>query len=207
VSSTGHEDEFRALFAQEAQERLSALASQLLALEESGADADLVASIFREAHTLKGAAAVVGMTEVSSVAHVMEDLLEGVRSGTRPATPELIDALLAAVDGLASMVPAVLAGEDRTSEASVLEHALRQHGGGPAEPVEEPAPPEPSPEPEPQVVTATEPEPPGDAPVSAPRAAPATDSETARVPVARLDEIVRLVGESAAANLRVGRMI
>ena len=88
-----------------------------LLLEEAGADPDLIASVFREAHTLKGAAAVVGLDEISGVAHAMEDLLEGLRRGERQPTPALTDALLAAVDVLASMLPAVLAGEDRSATA------------------------------------------------------------------------------------------
>src|SRR5687767_6123638 len=95
----GRDDEFIALFAQEAEQRLADLASRLLALEEVGNDAELVASIFRDAHTLKGAAAVVGLDTFSKVAHVMEDLLEQLRSGGRMATPTLIDGVLGAVDG------------------------------------------------------------------------------------------------------------
>src|SRR6476646_6189107 len=104
----GHEDEFRRLVAEEAEERLARLGEQLLQLEESGSDRELIASIFREAHTLKGAAAVVGITEASRVAHALEDLLEGVRSGRRLPTSELVDTALATVDGLSSMVPRLI---------------------------------------------------------------------------------------------------
>ena len=60
MTIAGHEEEFRLLFAQEAEMRLARLGEQLLQLETTGSDRELVASIFREAHTLKGAAAVVG---------------------------------------------------------------------------------------------------------------------------------------------------
>lgn len=193
MSSTGHEDEFRQLFAQEASERLGALASQLVALEESGNNAELIDSIFREAHTLKGAAAVVGMQEIGVVAHAMEDLLEQLRRGDRAPTPTLIDALLAAVDGLSSMLPSVLAGDDRTALAADLEQSLRQVADATSSPATV----------ESEAVEAE-----AHTVASAPsRAVPTGDTETARVPVARLDEIIRLVGESAAANLRVGRMV
>ncbi len=193
MSSTGHEEEFRSLFAQDAQERLATLASQLLALEESGNDAELIASIFREAHTLKGGAAMVGMAEVSLVAHAMEDLLEELRRGDRLPTPTLIDGLLVAVDALSSLIPAVLAGEDRTSIAHELERSLQGLANPSDQPSDQPYPiadPVPAPA---QVVTG--------------RASSAAEGETTRVPVARLDEIIQLVGESAAAHLRVGRMV
>src|SRR5688572_20695036 len=119
------DSEFLGLFAQEAEQRLADLSSQLLALEEAGNDADLVAAIFREAHTLKGAAAVVGLDTFSRVAHVMEDLLEQLRSGERMATPTLIDGVLAAVDGLVAMLPLAVAGDDCTEAANRLEAGLR----------------------------------------------------------------------------------
>ena len=126
MAISGHEQEFRDLFAQEAEMRLARLGEQLLALEEAGSDEELIASIFREAHNLKGAAAVVGIDDVSRVAHVLEDLLEQLRSGERLASPELIDALLVSVDGLTEMVPAILAGEDRSATADANGAAARE---------------------------------------------------------------------------------
>ncbi len=235
VTVVGHEDEFRHLFAQEAESRLAALGAQLLELEQSGSDPELIASIFREAHTLKGAAAVVGIDEASRVAHALEDLLEGVRSGQRLPSSELVDVALGAVDGLTSMVPRLVAGEDCTAEASALEQQLRAWSDGGALPAEIPARTEARPEaghaegapaeevrelvgvgggaPGPGV--ATEPAAPGDeipadtggeaGPPT--RRAPRGEGERVMVPVGRLDELVRLVGESAAAHLRIGRML
>ena len=187
------DEEFLALFAQEAEQRLADLSAHLLALEEVGNDPELVDSIFREAHTLKGAAAVVGLDHFSHVAHAMEDLLEQLRSGERMATPELIDGVLAAVDGLQAMLPLAIEGADCSEQAASLEQALHALAETLAEETLEAA-------------AADEPE-----DVVAPPAAPArhqsVDAETVRVPLGRLDELIRLVGESAAAHLRVGRMI
>ena len=109
---TGQEARFRAMFAEEAEGRLATLSELLLELERNGEDQDLLSSVFREAHTLKGAAAVVGLADVLRVAHAMEEVLEGLRRGGRAATPTTVDALLGAVDGMREMVPAVLAGAD-----------------------------------------------------------------------------------------------
>jgi chemotaxis protein histidine kinase CheA len=57
--------EFQALFAQEAEIRLSSLGQLMLQLEQDGSDEALIGSIFREVHTLKGSAAVVGFDGVS----------------------------------------------------------------------------------------------------------------------------------------------
>ena len=213
----GRNDEFLVLFGQEAEQRLADLASQLLALEQAGNDADLVASIFREAHTLKGAAAVVGLEPFGRVAHGMEDLLEELRSGSRMATPALIDGLLLAVDGLTAMLPGAIAGEDCTTAGRDLEVALRALAAVPTDAASSLAPSEEARSAEADTDTDTgidtgggdEPPPPSAPPAAAgpsPTRA-ATDAEAVRVPLARLDDLIRLVGESAAAHLRVGRMI
>jgi two-component system chemotaxis sensor kinase CheA len=195
VEVTGQEARFRAMFAEEAEGRLATLSELLLELERNGEDQELLSSVFREAHTLKGAAAVVGLADVLRVAHAMEEVLEGLRRGD-PATPAAVDALLGAVDGMREMVPAVLAGEDRTGHADRLVAAL--HDPTPA--LEPPPDPEPAPGP-----------PPG--PASAPAPGPAQPAprrerrETVRLRVERLDELVRLVGEASAAALRVGRVV
>lgn len=190
----GHEEQFRAMFAQEADQRLASLSRHLLALEEASGDDELIASVFRDAHNLKGVAAVVGLDDVARVAHAMEDLLERLRSKERLVTPGVVDVLLAATDGLVVMIPAVLAGEDQSAAAEALEHRIRlvvEHPeAAPAPAAEAPAGPA------------------GAAPAVAPAARPDDRAgETLLVPVSRLDELVRLVGESASANLRLGRLL
>ena len=69
------------MFAEEAEGRLATLSELLLELERDGGDQELLSSIFREAHTLKGGAAVVGLDEIMRVAHAMEEVLEGLRGG------------------------------------------------------------------------------------------------------------------------------
>lgn len=224
MSITGREDEFRELFGEEAEQRLQDLSEQLLRLEREPGDAELISSLFREAHTIKGAAAVVGVEEVSIVAHAMEDLLHQMRSGERRATPELIDQLLAAVDGVREMMPLVLAGTAQMTEARAIEANLRAFADGGPEPASEPDPrasDAPSRAPSgrdggPDAVPGVVPDAvPADEPVAdagpdgavATRTRVATDVESVRVPLTRLDEIVRLVGESAAAHLRVGRLL
>jgi two-component system, chemotaxis family, sensor kinase CheA len=181
VEVTGQEARFRAMFAEEAEGRLATLSELLLELERNRDDQELLSSVFREAHTLKGAAAVVGLADVLRVAHAMEEVLEGLRRGDRSATPAMVDALLGAVDGMREMVPAVLTGEDRAAQAGHLVAALH-----------DPPPGEPPPDPDP---------PPAQPPARRGR------RETIRLRVERLDDLVRLAGEASAAALRVGRLV
>jgi two-component system, chemotaxis family, sensor kinase CheA len=194
VEVTGQEARFRAMFAEEAEARLATLSELLLELERDGGDQELLSSIFREAHTLKGGAAVVGLDEIMRVAHAMEEVLEDLRSGAATATQGLVDALLGAVDGIRELVPAVLAGEDRAAEAGALVVALQAPAPG-----TQPTPPPP----DPPSQTTTSPDPP---PAPAPPARRGR-RKTIRLPTERLDELVRLVGEASAAALRVGRLV
>ena len=94
------------LFVTEAEENIANLENGLLKLEREG-DAALVAELFRYAHTLKGSAGAAGLTEMSQLAHTMENLLDEVRNGTRKVTSDLVDTLLECVDMLRAMVLAV----------------------------------------------------------------------------------------------------
>ena len=76
-------EQIRTLFAQEAEGRLAHLGQLLLGLEQTGTDEAVVASIFRELHTIKGSSAVAGLPDVSSAAHALEELVDDLRSGTK----------------------------------------------------------------------------------------------------------------------------
>ena len=91
-------------FLMEASERLERLSSGLMELERSVDNADLLSDLFRDAHSLKGAAGISGLPDVSAICHRMEDMLSEVRDGSEVVTPELIDALLNTVDSLQELI-------------------------------------------------------------------------------------------------------
>ena len=204
---TGQEARFRAMFAEEAEGRLATLSELLLELERDGGDQELLSSIFREAHTLKGGAAVVGLDEIMRVAHAMEEVLEGLRGGAATAAQGLVDALLGAVDGIRELLPAVLAGEDRAAEAGALVVAL-QAPPPDTQPTTAPPPAVPDPLPDPPPA-APDPPPAATDPPRAVASPPVRRGrrKTIRLPTERLDELVRLAGEASAAALRVGRLV
>jgi CheY-like chemotaxis protein/HPt (histidine-containing phosphotransfer) domain-containing protein len=113
VSATGQEDEFRRLFREEAETRLRALAEQALELEARAGDPDLVTEMFRNAHTLKGGAGIVGFTEIGTIVHELETLIDDLRAGRRPPCAPVTDAVLRTVDALRDMVARAIAGEDQ----------------------------------------------------------------------------------------------
>src|SRR4051794_27557537 len=113
------QDRFVSLFADEAETHLGRIGEHVLTLE-TNASAEVVAAILRDAHSLKGAAAVVGLSEVSSVAHRLEDVLETYRDGSQAPAAELIDRLLRVVDGLQALLPSIRRGEDTAAVTAEL---------------------------------------------------------------------------------------
>ncbi|WP_247257939.1 hybrid sensor histidine kinase/response regulator [Pseudomonas moorei] len=86
------------LFSLEAEAQTQVLSTGLLALERNPTQADQLESCMRAAHSLKGAARIVGVDAGVSVAHVMEDCLVSAQEGRLLLRPEHIDALLQGTD-------------------------------------------------------------------------------------------------------------
>jgi two-component system sensor histidine kinase and response regulator WspE len=86
------------LFSLEAEAQTQVLSTGLLALERNPTQADQLESCMRAAHSLKGAARIVGVDAGVSVAHVMEDCLVSAQEGRLYLRPEHIDALLQGTD-------------------------------------------------------------------------------------------------------------
>jgi two-component system chemotaxis sensor kinase CheA len=93
------EDEFLAIFRDEAKERLDGFTETLLAVEAGAAGDDALELLFRDVHTIKGAAAMVGLTEISAGAHAIEDVLGEAREAGH-LDIELVEPLLRAADAL-----------------------------------------------------------------------------------------------------------
>ncbi|AKV06921.1 chemotaxis protein CheA [Pseudomonas fluorescens NCIMB 11764] len=86
------------LFSLEAEAQTQVLSAGLLALERDPTQAVHLESCMRAAHSLKGAARIVGVDAGVSVAHVMEDCLVSAQEGRLYLRPEHIDALLQGTD-------------------------------------------------------------------------------------------------------------
>ncbi|MGE3617567.1 MAG: Hpt domain-containing protein, partial [Gemmatimonadales bacterium] len=103
-------DEVVREFLVESNEGLDQLDRDLVALEQTPNDRDLLARIFRCIHTVKGTCGFLGFSKLESVTHVGESLLSLLRDGVRNLTPERTSALLALVDAVRQIL-----GEIETS--------------------------------------------------------------------------------------------
>src|SRR5215470_14459616 len=102
--------QFRQVFFEESLEGLDAMEAGLLQLEDGTPEAETINTIFRAAHTIKGGGGTFGFQELTSFTHVLESLLDEMRSGRRTVTQEAISLLLQAVDVLRGMLAALQAG-------------------------------------------------------------------------------------------------
>lgn len=120
-----------ALFQTELGEHCQALTHAFLQLEkEPSADeaAQLLASAFRAAHSLKGAARAMGFTSTEALANGLEGILGAVRQGSLHLTPTLFDLLYATVDTLSDAVADPTLSQTETASLLSALDAAQQHG-------------------------------------------------------------------------------
>ena len=100
----------------EAGDHLTNLNNNLLVLENDPQNIELIDSLFRDAHTLKGSSAMMGFGIISDVAHRAEDILESARSGQLTPDREIMNFLFEVLDTIKILLDDISSGrkEDAT---------------------------------------------------------------------------------------------
>ncbi len=100
------DSELLAEFVEEARDHLSNVEMQLLEIEVHGANIndDLVNTVFRAIHSVKGAAGFLGLTQINNVAHRLENILGRVRDHQLIPDPYNVDVMLKAADRLSKLI-------------------------------------------------------------------------------------------------------
>jgi two-component system chemotaxis sensor kinase CheA len=179
------DDEFmarlRATFHAEAQELLQTISSILLELEKLPASsppsppaAILIENVFREAHTLKGAARAVDLPEIEAICQQVESVFSSWKKQQSIPTAEAFDSLHHAVDMMRALLPSSVAGSDKHAQQTT--ELIRRLGDLQSQPPPPAGPVEP--------VMAAPPAAPSQPPVDAERTAAA---ETVRISIDQLD--------------------
>ena len=127
-------------FYSEAQMQVEAMEQNILALEDDPADQDAIDEIFRAAHTLKGGAATVQMNELSGFTHLLEDLLDEIRSGKVTVREENVDVLLSSIDVIKAMLAARMDGSIYEEDYSQVSTNLQLMASRTEEKLPEPEP-------------------------------------------------------------------
>ncbi|GHV83129.1 chemotaxis protein CheA [Spirochaetia bacterium] len=111
-------------FFSEAQMQVDTLEQNILVLENEGGNRDAVDEIFRAAHTLKGGAATVEMMELSHFTHLVEDVLDAIRSDQLVINEDVVDTLLAAIDIIKAMLGKRMEGAIYQEDTQAIEGRL-----------------------------------------------------------------------------------
>ena len=175
-----------ATFKLEARERLARISANLLELEQTAAAEQqqrLIEGVFRETHSLKGAARAVQMTDIETVSHALESVFSAMKRRQIHVRPELFDLFHAAVDSLDQLLLSLEAGETPADAGQYRDLVYRLERS-----LHTPAPPplaEPAVRPEPSV-----PPPPRPA-----------ESGTVRIATEKLDVLLREAEELLSVKL------
>ncbi|PSR15674.1 hypothetical protein C8255_21840, partial [filamentous cyanobacterium CCP3] len=103
--------ELRDIFKTSSAERLQALDDGLLHLERHPDDPEILASLMREAHSLKGDGNMLGVTDLGKVAHQFEHVLGAIRRGEQPLSAGLFDRLARGLTAMRQIAQEAVTGE------------------------------------------------------------------------------------------------
>lgn len=111
---------------------LDDMESILLRLESEPGDDEMVAALFRAAHTIKGSAGLFGLDDISGFTHVVEEVLDRLRDGMLNVTGDLIGVLLSCCDHMRNLIegirgPGARSAAEMQSEGERLVRALRPY--------------------------------------------------------------------------------
>ena len=105
------DEELRELYKASSSEHLSKLESDLMILEKNPQDTAALEEFLREAHTLKGDSRMLGLDDIETLVHHLEDCVEGIKAGKGEITPELCDRLYRGIDTVNQLAHEAVTGE------------------------------------------------------------------------------------------------
>jgi two-component system chemotaxis sensor kinase CheA len=194
-------EEIQQIFLEEAQTILEGLEAGLMELDASGASTELLNKLFRFAHNFKGSSRSVGFGDLAEVAHKAEDVLSALKENRLAPNPDVVKALLDGLDALKSGIAAKRSGTTIDFTAVVTSLVAVLHADKPAKAAtnteelgfgffdDEPAAKAPTPQPAPVASKAAQTK------AAAPQTPQYAADDTIKVPAARLDQLLNLIGE------------
>ncbi|WP_150275722.1 chemotaxis protein CheA [Paenibacillus tepidiphilus] len=116
---------YRDIFIEELNDQLERMDQSLLALEREGS-AEIIQTLFRAAHTIKGSAATMGFREMSDLTHEVEYVLERMRDKKLEISGQLIDMLFRALDAMKTLRSQYISGSVH-EDCSAVVAEIRGH--------------------------------------------------------------------------------
>lgn len=115
--------QFHQVFYEESFEGLQVMEASLLEMDCGSPDKEVINTIFRAAHSIKGSSGTFGFTDVTEFTHVLETLLDQIREGKRALEQQYVDLFLESVDCLRAMLTDLQSGRKCDTAVS---HQLKQ---------------------------------------------------------------------------------
>ena len=109
---------FTAKFVEEARDRLKSLGNLLVRLEEQPQSPPIINDIFREAHSLKGSAQMLGFTDIAEIAHQLEELFIAAKKDVRLVDARAFDLVFRSLDLITTRVEELAQGKASNTETS-----------------------------------------------------------------------------------------
>ncbi|SFB87786.1 two-component system, chemotaxis family, sensor kinase CheA [Marinospirillum celere] len=181
-------------FIDEAQEHLQQLNEGIATLEQQNAGEEQVNQLFRAAHTLKGSSRMLKLTSITETAHAMEDLLSALREGQITFESHHADLLYQGVDSLTGLVDHLAEHKEGASlpeKNTWLCEALTQAAAG--QKVDPPLAAEAAQDFAEELDNAPE--------------AKLKTSDTVRIKLNRLDELIKLMGEVVSSHAHMRELV
>lgn len=119
------DDEYVGVFVEESKSLLTDLNNLLLELEEEPHNVDVMTSIFRNAHTLKGNSAAMGFDNLSETAHAIEDLLDALRQGKAQMDNQIMNLIFEGVDMIELLLGEIVESGETTTHPGELINRIR----------------------------------------------------------------------------------
>ncbi|WKK83071.2 chemotaxis protein CheA [Marivirga arenosa] len=107
MSNQKKENEYKELFLAEAMDNYEEISRFLTQLEKKTNDQELIQSLFRITHTLKGNAAGMGFNDIADLAHVLEDMFSEIRDRKIELSDDVFSAIFKGTDVLGNLISAI----------------------------------------------------------------------------------------------------
>ncbi len=113
------------MFLEESKEHVQSINDYLLQLEQDKQDTSIVQEIFRSAHTLKGMSATMNFTDMASLTHDMENVLDLIRNDKLEVDTDIMDVLFSSVDFIEKMVLDIEEGGQGQADVEEIVNKLK----------------------------------------------------------------------------------
>lgn len=204
--------QFKDLFLGEVQDILQRIENGLVDLDKNPGDLEMLRSVFRDFHTLKGNSATMSLDKLTHLAHAIEDQLDVFLQAKSAPTPAVLQAILESLNTIRTLLEEYRDGRDRAIDLAPVLARLSSAAAAPAAPAAQAAPapmtPVPAPAPTPAPATAPAAASPAPAPAAPAHAAHRTEVKsltmpTVRVALKKLDSIMNMVEELTTVKARL----